>query len=221
MSNQVKLSAEPRPNHGKGASGRLRRAGKVPGILYGYQVEPTAVAVDALELYHSQRTEAGANALIRLELEGETYLTVTRDLHRHPVKGHALHVDFIAVDRDTPISVDVPVHLVDEDELADAAGVVSLILHSVSVLVKPLDVPNHLELSLAGLHIGDVKRVEDLRDALPAGAEFAVDLDETVVTVNAPISDAELEALEESAGIETPEPAPAEDAASDDAADEA
>ena len=206
MSNQVQLHAEARPQHGKGASGRLRKQGKVPAILYGYQVEPQAVAVDALALLASLRTEAGANVLIRLEVEGDTHLTVARDMQRHPVRGDALHVDFIAVDKDSQIAVEVPVHFTDEEETADDEGVVNVILYTVPLLAKPLEVPNYLELSLAGLEIGDVLRVEDLRVLLPDGAEFDIDPQRTVVTINAPVSEAELEALEESAGIEEDQP---------------
>jgi len=206
LSNQVQLHAETRLQHGKGASGRLRKQGKVPGILYGYRVEPQAVTVDALALLASLRTEAGANVLIRLEVEGDTHLTVARDLTRHPVRGDALHVDFIAVDKDSQISVEVPIHFVDEEETVDDQGVVNVILYTVTLLAKPLEVPNYLELSLAGLEIGDVRRVEDLRELLPEGAEFDIDPERTVVTINAPVSEAELEALEESAGIEEDEP---------------
>lgn len=205
MSKQVELPAEPRADKGKGASGRLRKQGRVPGILYGYEVEPTAVSVDALALYHALHTDAGLNALIRLQVEGETYLTVARDLQSHPVRGETLHVDFLAVDRNAQISVEIPVHLTGEDEAA-ADAVVNQILYTIPMLVKPLDVPNYLELSIAGLEIGDVKRVEDLQDLLPEGAEFDIDLDRTIVTINAPVSEAELEALEEGAGIEAPEP---------------
>jgi large subunit ribosomal protein L25 len=221
LSNQVTLKAATRTEHGKGPSGRLRKQGRVPGIMYGYQVEPTSVSVDALELYHVLHTEAGANVLIRLEVEGETYLTVARDMQWHPIRGETLHVDFLAVDRDSQIAVEVPVHLIDEDDAADDDGVINHILYTVPILVKPLDVPNYFEMSVAGLAIGDVKRVEDLTDQLPAGAEFDIDLDRTVVTVNAPISEAALEALEEAAGIETDEPEvvgeDAEDAAPEDA----
>jgi large subunit ribosomal protein L25 len=206
MSDQLRLIAEPRTELGKGATGRLRRTGRVPGIVYGYQVEPTPVHVDALALYHALHTEAGSNALIRLEFGGETHLTVARDMQRHPVKGRTQHVDFLAVNKDVQISVEVPVHLTDEDELTDDSGVVNQILYTVPVLVKPLDVPNYFELSLEGLEIGDVKRVEDLSDLLPAGAEFDIESDRTVVTINAPMSEEALEALEESAGIETEEP---------------
>lgn len=206
MSNQVQLHAETRLQHGKGASGRLRKQGKVPAILYGYQVEPQAVTVDALALLASLRTEAGANVLIRLEVEGDTHLTVARDLTRHPIRGEALHVDFIAVDKDSQISVEVPIHFTDEEETVDDEGVANVILYTVTLLAKPLEVPNYLELSLAGMEIGDVRRVEDLRAQLPEGAEFDIDPERTVVTINAPVSEAELEALEESAGIEEDEP---------------
>jgi large subunit ribosomal protein L25 len=206
LSNQVQLHAETRLQHGKGASGRLRKEGKVPAILYGYKVEPQAVTVDALALLASLRTEAGANVLIRLEVDGDTHLTVARDMQRHPVRGDALHVDFIAVDKDSQISVEVPIHFTDEEETAEDDGVVNVILYTVTLLAKPLEVPNYLELSLAGLEIGDVKRVEDLRVLLPEGAEFDIDPQRTVVTINAPVSEAELEALEESAGIEEDQP---------------
>ncbi|MFP4148613.1 MAG: 50S ribosomal protein L25 [Nitriliruptoraceae bacterium] len=223
MSDQIRLTAAARTDLGKGASGRLRREGRVPGILYGYQVDPTPVHVDALELFHALHTEAGTNALIRLEVEGETHLTVARDLQRHVVKRELQHVDFLAVNKDEQISVEIPVHLVGEDDLGDDAGVVNQILYTVPILVKPLDVPNSLELSIAGLEIGDVKRVEDLGDILPAGAEFDIEPERTIVTINAPISEEALEALEEGAGIETEEPeligeaAPEDEAPADEA----
>jgi len=206
LSNQIKLTTEPRDKQGKGASGRLRREGRVPAIIYGYQVEPTTVSVDALELYHTLHTEAGRNVLLRLDINGDTHLAVARDLQTHPVRGDYVHVDLLAVNKDVPITVEVPVHLTEEDDVADDGGVLNQILYTVPILVRPLDTPNSLELSVEGMEIGDVRRVEDLRDALPAGAEFDIDPERTVITMNAPISEEELEALEESAGIEEDEP---------------
>ena len=200
MADQVQLSAQKRTHQGKGAAGRLRKEGRVPGIMYGYEVEPTTVSVDALELYHALHTEAGRNAMIRLDIDGETHLTLARDLQIHPVRQETIHVDFLAVDRDSQISVEVPVHTIDEDELAPGGGVVNQILYTVPILVRPLDVPNSFELSVEGKDIGDVLRVEDLTDQLPDGAEFDIEPERTVITINAPISEAELEALEEGAG---------------------
>jgi large subunit ribosomal protein L25 len=205
LSNQVKLTAEPRSDKGKGAAGRLRKQGRVPGILYGYEVEPTSVSVDALELYHVLHTEAGRNVLIRLEVGDDAFLSVARDIQHHPIRGETLHVDFLAVDRDAQIAVEIPVHLVGEDDAA-ADGIINQVLYTVPAMVKPMEVPNFLELSVAGMEIGDVKRVEDLRDQLPADAEFEIELERAVVTINAPVSEEAMEAMEEAAGIEAPEP---------------
>jgi large subunit ribosomal protein L25 len=206
LSKQVHLKAAARTEQGKGAAGRLRKQGRVPGIMYGFEVEPTAVSVDALELYHALHTEAGHNAMLRLDVDGDEHLTIARDLQYHPVRGEVLHVDFLAVDTKAQISVEVPVHLTGEDDLGDDQGVINQVLYTVPILVRPLDVPNYVELDIAGMEIGDVKRVEDLRAVLPEGGEFDIDPERTVVTINAPISEAELEALEEGAGIETEEP---------------
>ncbi len=221
MSNQVSLHAESRPEHGKGPAGRLRKQGRVPGIIYGYQVEPTAVSVDSLELYHALHTEAGRNVLLRLEVEGDTNLVIARDLQYHPIRQEVMHVDFLAVDRNAQIEVEIPVHVINEDDTADDNGVLNQILYTVPIAVKPLDVPNSFELDVTDMAIGDVARVEDLTSQLPEGSEFQIDLERTVVTINAPISEEALEALEEEAGIEEEpsivgeEPVDADDAAAD------
>jgi large subunit ribosomal protein L25 len=189
MSNQVSLRAEVRSQLGKGPTNRLRKEGRVPGIMYGYEVQPTSVAVDALELYHALHTAAGTNVLIKLEIDGDdaTHLCVARDLDRHAVRGDIVHMDFLAVDKNARIVAEVPVHLADvEDVQKDTGGVVNHVLYTVPILVRPLDTPNYLELSVDGMEIGDVKRIEDLRAHLPEGAEFDIDPERTVVTVNPP-----------------------------------
>lgn len=185
MADQVLLPAEPRERRGKGASGRLRKEGRTPAIVYGHGVEPMPVHVDTRDLYHALHTEAGANVLIRVQLDGDEHLCVARDVQRHPVRGDALHVDFIAIDPSQRIHVEVPVQLTDEEGV-DAAGVLSHVLWAVPIVVSPLEVPNRFELSVDGMEIGDVRRVEDLADQLPDGAEFDIEPDRTVVTVNPP-----------------------------------
>lgn len=228
---QIPLTVTRRDDTGKGAASRLRRTGKIPAIVYGYQVDPTPVTVDVLELYHTLHTDAGRNVLIRLDLDGETHLAIARDLQTHPVRGDYLHVDLIAVDKNVPITVEIPVHLVDDDDTAEDGGVVNQILYTVPIVVRPLETPNAFELSLEGMAIGDVLRVEDIVDQLPDGAEVDIELDRTIVTINAPITEEELEALEEAAGIEEDEPeavaeegdedaAPAEEGDGVDAADQ-
>ena len=190
MSNQVTLQADVRTQLGKGPTNRLRKGGRVPGIMYGYEVDPTSVSVDSLELYHALHGPAGTNVLIRLEIageeKGETHLCVARDIDRHPVRGDVRHIDFLAVDQTQQISVEIPVHLTNTEDAAQDGGVINQTLYTVPILVRPLDTPNSFELDVTGMVIGDVRRVEDIRGLLPEGAEFDIDPERTIVTVNPP-----------------------------------
>jgi large subunit ribosomal protein L25 len=201
MATQVKMQGAPRAEIGKGATGRLRKTGRTPAIVYGRGVDPTNVHVDALELYHALHTEAGLNVLVRLVVEGEEHLTIVRDIQRHPVRGDVQHVDFQAVDRNQLIPAEIPVHLQNEDSPREVGGVVNLILHTVPIHVTPLEVPSEFTLDLDGMTIGDVLRVEDLASQLPEGATFDIEEDRTVVTINAPMAEI-VESVSEDEGEE-------------------
>lgn len=205
-STQFNLTANARTATGKGAAGRLRKTGVVPGIVYGAGVDPTPIQVDNRELYHALHTGAGRNVLIRLDVEGEEHLTIIKDLQRHVVRGDYLHVDFQAVSRDQMITAEIPVDLVNEESPRNAGGIINLVLYTVPVNVRPLEVPGHFTVDLEGMTIGDVLRVGDLADQLPDGAVFDIEDDRTLLTINAPMSEEALEALEEGAGIEEAEP---------------
>lgn len=196
MATQVILKAETRDEIGKGASKRLRKTGRVPAILYGADIGSQSCHVDALELYHALHTDAGANVLIRLQVADDEHLSIIREVQRHAVRGDVLHIDFQNVDRNELYPADIPVHLENEESPRQEGGVVNLVLYTVPIHVRPLDTPNEFTLDLEGLEIGDVLRVEDLADQLPEGAEFDIELERTVVTINAPISEEALEALE-------------------------
>jgi large subunit ribosomal protein L25 len=169
LSKQVKLTAQPRAAAGKGETNRLRRSGRVPAILYGFAVEPTAVSVDDRE-------------------------------QRHALRRDTLHVDFVAVDRNARIEVDVPIHLVDLDDVARDGGYVNHVRHAVPIQVRPLDTPDFIELSVAGMAIGDVKRLGDIIPMLPEGAEMADDADRVIVTITAPTGGGATEDAEEGDG---------------------
>lgn len=205
-STQFNLSADVRTATGKGAAGRLRKTGVVPGIVYGAGVEPTAVQVDNRELYHALHTGAGRNVLIRLDVAGDEHLTIIKDLQRHVVRGDYLHVDFQAVSRDQMITAEIPVSLVNEESPRNAGGIINMVLYTVPVNVRPLEVPGAFTIDLEGMTIGDVLRVGDLADQLPEGAVFDIEDDRTLVTINAPMSEEALEELAEGAGIEEMEP---------------
>lgn len=180
---QLKLAVEPRTKTGKGAAGRLRRTGRVPGVIYGYEVEPSAVSIDALELYHALHTRAGTNVLLTVLLDGDDKLCVARDIQRHPVRGDVTHVDLLSVDKNAQIVVEVPIHV---EGVVEGDGVVNQVLGTVAINVAPLETPNSFTLDVDGLEIGDTLRVEALEEQLPEGATLAVDPERTVVTVNAP-----------------------------------
>jgi len=204
MADQVTLTAEAREGGGKGEGRRLRRAGRVPAVAYGGGLDATPVSVDALELYHALRTDAGLNALIRLEVDGDTHLTLARQLQRHPVRREIMHVDFVVVDRSRKVTVDVPIHLTGEAPGTDEGGVVDQVRFDVSVEVLPLEVPDNLELDISDMQVGDVKRLSDLR--LPEGVALLDDAESTVASVYIP-------------QVEVPEPEVAEGEELDEALD--
>lgn len=184
MAKQVPLAARPRTGSGTGEARSLRRQGRVPAIAYGSDLEATPISVDALELYHALRTDAGLNAIFRLDMDGHGQLAMAREIQRHAVRKHILHVDFVTVSRNVKVTVDVPVVLEGEAPGQDEGGIADQQLHTVSVEVLPLEVPEHFTLDISDMQIGDVKRVSDLD--LPAGVDLLDDPERTVVSVNVP-----------------------------------
>jgi len=196
MAKQIALAAQPRAGGGKGEARRLRRAGRVPAIAYGVGGSPTALSVDALELYHVLHTGAGTNAVISLGIDGGSQLVLAREIQRHPVRREILHVDFVAVQRDVKVEVDVPIVLQGEAPGAEEGGVVSQELYSVRVRVLPMEVPEQIQALVSDLQIGDVRRLEELE--LPAGVELLDGPERAVVSVVSPttVETGEDEALE-------------------------
>jgi large subunit ribosomal protein L25 len=203
MSQQVALEAAARVGSGKGEARSLRRAGRVPAVAYGQDLQPTPVSVDARELYHALHTGAGENAIIRLDIDGESHLAMARELQRHPVRRDVLHVDFVTIDRNRKIQVDVPIHLTGESPGVTEGGVADLALFTLAVEVLPLEVPDQIVLDISDMTIGDVKRVEDL--PLPEGVTALDDPETTVVSVTVPqveVPEVEAEAEEVEEGAE-------------------
>src|SRR5258708_19847460 len=109
---EVTLRAAPRTSTGKGSARQARMKGRVPAILYGRGMDPTPLAVDSKQIGHALHTEAGANVLVNLEVEGgRRYLTMVREVQRHPVRGTLLHVDFVNTARDVKTHADVAIHI--------------------------------------------------------------------------------------------------------------
>jgi len=194
MPDDVVLTAEPRSDRGSGAAGRLRRAGRLPAVVYGLGGEPSSVTVETHEL--DLILTHGVNTLITLRLDGDDQLTLARQVQRDPVRGDLVHVDFIRVRTDVAINAEVAVHLEGEAEGTKSGGVVDQQLFSLQIQAKPQDIPASLVLDISALEIGDHLRVSDL--ALPAGVATEVDPETLVVTVAAP----RVAAVEEGEGEE-------------------
>jgi large subunit ribosomal protein L25 len=173
------LIAETGRGTGSRPARRLRAEGKVPGVVYGLEREPVSVAVPWAELRRMLTTEAGLNALITLDVNGHQDLTIVKELQRDPVRRAVTHVDFLRIDRDAPITVEVPVVLIGEaHEVEINQGIVEQLLHSLSITSKPSAIPPQLEVSIDALEIGRAVRVSDL--TLPEGVTTDVDPDEQI-----------------------------------------
>lgn len=177
---EISLAAETTRVTGTRTSRRLRASGKIPGVLYGHGVDPLPLSIDARELRHALSGDAGLNAVLSLEMEGRTQLAVAKAIQRDPTKNRVIHVDFLAVNRDEIITVDVPVLLVGEaDEVRKGDGVVSQDLHTITVNSTPGNIPNEIAIDLSALRVGDTIRVADLK--LPSGVTTDMDPDLVVV----------------------------------------
>ena len=182
---EVVLAAEVGRPIGSRAVRRLRREGKIPGVIYGHGTDPVPVAVVARELRSALNTEAGANQLLSLDTGSSTYLTIARDMQRHPVAQTVIHVDFVIVRRDEVISADVPVQLVGEAiEVQHGDGLVEQLMFTLPIRALPQDIPTSLEIDISALTIGAQLRVSDL--SLPPGVTTDVDPETAVVSGQPP-----------------------------------
>jgi len=192
---EIILTATPRPPQGTRPARRLRGEGKIPGVVYGLGTDPITLTVEWRELRAALITEQGLNAVINLEIDGDRTPTLVKDMQRHPVRRNVLHVDFIRVDLDKTVDVEVTIHLEGEAEaVTREGGVVDQVLQALLITAKPADIPSGLTIDISDLEIGDAKRVSDI--VLPDGVTTSVDGDDPVVTASHGISEAELEAAE-------------------------
>jgi large subunit ribosomal protein L25 len=160
---QVNLRGYTGRTHGSRESRRVRREGAVPAVIYGHGLEALPVAVDRRELYAVLHTEAGLNALINLQVNGDEYLTVAREVQRHPVRGDIIHLDFIRIFLDEAIEAEVPVEFVGIPVgVREGKGIVETPAASVMVSALPANIPSHITLDITNLKVGDSLRVSDL-----------------------------------------------------------
>src|SRR3989304_5829939 len=155
---EQKLKAEVRIEAGKGAARKVRAGGRVPAILYGHGMEPVPLTVDSRDLFPVLHTDAGANALIDLQVDSANHLALAREIQRDLRKGAFVHVDFLAIRRDEKITVDVPVRIVGEPRGVKEGGAVEHHVWDFKIECLPADVPEAIEADITDLAIGDSLR---------------------------------------------------------------
>jgi len=182
---EVTLAARSGRDTGTRPTRRLRGEGFIPGVVYGHGADPLPVAVGAREFQVALSGEAGLNTLLSLEVDGRSYLTLARDIQRHPVRNTVSHVDFLIVRRDEVISAEIPINLVGEAiEVQHGDGVVDQQLFALQIKARPADIPPSVDIDISGLTIGGSLHVSDI--AIPAGVELETDVEATVVAGQPP-----------------------------------
>jgi large subunit ribosomal protein L25 len=191
---EVKLATETRTEFGKGAARRVRREGKVPGVLYGHGTEPVHVNLPGHELLLALRTP---NVLLSLDLGGTTELAIPKAVQRDPLKGFIEHVDLLLVKRGEKVTVEIVVET--EGDLAPGSFLVENVLNTLSVETEATHIPESVTVSIEGLEAGNSILAKDV--ALPKGTTLVTDPDAVVIQILAaqaeePAAEAEGEGAE-------------------------
>lgn len=187
---EVSLHARSGRTTGSRESRRIRRQGLVPAVVYGPEVDPVPLVVDAHDLHTALHTEAGANAIIRLEIEGgDTITTMARAIEKHPFRNQYRHVDFITVDLSKTVHAEVAIHFEGTPAGVEEGGVFSPQRTSVRIEVLPTEIPSFIELDISAVEIGGSLRIEDL----PAieGVAYLEDPNAVVMSVTVPAAEIE------------------------------
>lgn len=185
------ITAERRADQGKGASRRLRRAGKVPAVVYGAGQAAENIQFGHLKLSLAAKQDWFSSAILDLLVDGNRQKVLLRDLQKHPVKPQLLHLDFLRIDESKPVRVYVTIRFLNKEKspAAKTSGVViSHTITEVEVSCLPKDLPEHIDLDLGELALGDVLHLSDLK--LPAGVEIpelklGKEYDHTIVSAQA------------------------------------
>ena len=198
-----KITAESRTEFGKGAARRIRRANKVPAVVYGHGNEPVHVTLPGHETMMALK-HGGANALLELSIDGKTQLALTKQVQIDPIRRHLEHIDFVVVVKGEKVTVEVPVHLNGE---AARETLVVTDTTTIQLEAEATHIPEYVEVSIEGLPAGTQILASDLE--LPSGSTLLLDPDTLIVNITeAPSAEeveAELAEAEAEVGIERDE----------------
>jgi len=184
MSEQLTLSAETRDRAGKGASRHLRREGRVPAVVYGNNEEALSIHLEEKALVKALSTGHFMNSVVMIDAGKAAVRTLPKDVQFHPVTDRPLHVDFLRISEHARVHVDVPIVFIDEEKSKGLkrGGVLNAVRHNLELVCDAAEIPEQIEISLAGLDIGDSLHISAV--SLPKGVESAItDRDFTIATI--------------------------------------
>jgi large subunit ribosomal protein L25 len=187
MADIITLVAEQRQRSGKGTAREARRNGRIPAIIYGNKEKPVSITVERRLLEQELGKSGFFIRLLDVDIGGTKHRVLPRDTQYHPVTDVPMHVDFLRYSADRKITIEVPVHFLNEAESPGlkSGGVINIVRHTIAVLCTADQIPDAFEVDLAGLDIGDSVHASTL--ALPQGVELTItDRDFTVATIAAP-----------------------------------
>jgi large subunit ribosomal protein L25 len=178
----IEISARKREAQGTGASRRLRRLGKVPGIVYGGDKEAVTIELDHKDLFLNLRNEKFHASILTLALDGTKEQVLLRAVNMHPFRAQVQHIDFQRVSKDKKIHMKVPLHFVNAEKspgVKEQGGVVNHVMNELDIVCFPADLPEYIEIDLSNLSVGHSLHVREL--ALPKGVELTLHKDENPV----------------------------------------
>ncbi|HVI32551.1 50S ribosomal protein L25/general stress protein Ctc [Phenylobacterium sp.] len=193
---EIILNVEVRERTGTGGAREARRSGMVPGVLYGGDKDPVAIAVKSNEFRKALYTGKLLGHLVTLKYGKETQPVIAKAVDMHPVTDEPVHFDLYRVDEHQQIKIEVPVHFTNQDEAPGLkrGGTLNIALHTLTVSCAADEIPEEIVFDLTGLDIGATIRVSDL--TIPGKAEAAVDGDTVVATVAGAMAEVTEEAAE-------------------------
>jgi large subunit ribosomal protein L25 len=181
------LVGELRDRAGKGAARAARRAGRVPGVVYGNKQDPLLISVDPKLLDRALHRPGFFTRLMDLQVGNDKHKVLPRDVQLDPVTDRPLHIDLLRVSEDSTIHVAVPVHFINQDKSPGLrrGGVLNIVRHEIDMVVRANAIPDHITVDLAGTDIGTSIHISMIK--IPEGARVTIsDRDFTVATVAAP-----------------------------------
>jgi large subunit ribosomal protein L25 len=185
----TQLSAERRESRPRSVLTALRRNGRVPAVVYGSALENERIHVNGSELIRFLQ-QKGLTSVLELKFaDGTVHQVMVQELQQDPIKDKILHVDFKQVKMDEPVDVEVAVHLTGEPQGVKAGGILQQQMRTVSIRALPGQIPDHIDLDISGLSVGDSVYVRDLTEGHQV--ELLTDPDEVVASVLPPQAEAE------------------------------